>query len=231
MALLFLIEPSPESLHLVWIFTPSLEAIESFIWSSGLPTAYFCPYFDVSCRPCRLFVSKYFSWHMVISLLNLRPLEDHCQNLLEIKAVKFQEGIWCTCNQYFADSANWFFFLPWKMLASVRKINAWEWKTGVKFDRDIMHLMFGGQRVLSTNSSNSVRCNMWGINERVRNKSSEQKGCFLSPRKWAAYMKIMRRQSEGVFSTLPCLDRKSTETTISCFKALVRDMRVCSVVQ
>lgn len=27
-----------------------------------------------------LFVSKYFSWHVVISLSNLRRLEDQCQN-------------------------------------------------------------------------------------------------------------------------------------------------------
>lgn len=68
------------------------------------------PTFDVSCRLRRLFVSKYFSWHTVISLLNLRRLADQCQNPLEIKAVKFQEGVWCTCNRYFADSANRFFF-------------------------------------------------------------------------------------------------------------------------
>lgn len=52
---------------------------------------------------------------MVISLLNLRLVEDQCQDLLEIKAVKFQEGIWCTYNRYFADSANRFsFFAPMK---------------------------------------------------------------------------------------------------------------------
>lgn len=37
------------------------------------------------------------------------------------------------------------------MLAGEWKINDGEWKTGVKFDRNIMRLIFGGQRVLSTN--------------------------------------------------------------------------------
>lgn len=118
-----------------------------------------------------------------------------------------------------------------------------------------MHLMFAGQRVLSTNSGNSVRCNMWGINERVRNKavwtaSSSQGRETKSQSQEAASSCIASERLTGRPSAdrgkvyvprCPAFDGKSTETTseemavLPCLKGLYqgsdRDMRVCSGVQ
>lgn len=118
-----------------------------------------------------------------------------------------------------------------------------------------MHLMFAGQRVLSTNSGNSVRCNIWGINERARNKavwtaSSSQGKETKSQSKEAASSCITSEWLTGRPSAdrvkvyvprCPTFDRKSTETTgeevavLLCLKGLYqgpgRGMRVCRGVQ
>lgn len=88
---------------------------------------------------------------MMITLLNLYPLEDNWCNLLEIKAINFGVGISVFLQSILCRSHYQFFL--WNMLAGGWKINAWEWKTGVKFDRNIMHFMFGGQSILSTNTA------------------------------------------------------------------------------
>lgn len=114
-----------------------------------------------------------------------------------------------------------------------------------------MHLMFGGQRVLSTNSGNSVRCNVWGINERAKNKavwtaSSSQGKETKSQSKEAASSCITSEWLTGRPSVdrvkvyvprCPAFDRKSTKTTsvLLCLKGLYqgsgRGMRVCRGVQ
>lgn len=82
------------------------------------------------------------------------------------------------------------------------KINAWEWKTGVNFDRNIMHLMFGGQRALSTNIavilSDAICVELMKMPETRQSgqqassaKKSGGKNVFLLHLKWMHSRKIV----------------------------------------